>query len=202
MTDLFLRKLEITQDVNPLKAGLTLEFKKPILFLVGDNGVGKSTILECLADYYNHVDDTYMKRTGMKNNIKLDVDEGISASYIDFHSGDRKYAGTFGEDYGLQISQMKASSGQCTLALFNAKKLDKINGGLVIFDEPCRGLSIKNQYKICNLIYNMNYLKKSQVIVVTHSDIILKTFKDIAQYYLVSEGKDVTYDEYIELQKI
>ncbi len=198
---LYLKKVEFIADANPIKKGLEIEFGSPITFLVGDNGVGKSTIMECIADNFGYKDDTYLKRRDMKDNVKLTVvPEKFKHKYVDFHSGDKKFASTFGEDIILQMAMQKASAGQCSIAMLNTNGLAKFDDGLVLIDEPCRGLSIKNQRAISYMIIELGLLRRCQIIVVTHSDLILNKLSGIAQYYNVGTGKDTTYEEFMKTQ--
>jgi len=194
---IFLNKIEIIKDVNPLKKGLTIDIKRPILFLVGDNGAGKSTIMECLADTFGFQDDTYMKRQSMKKNIQL-TGKKCKVNYIDFHGGDKKFASAFGSNMELQLRQMKASAGESTIV--QMLQMAKFTDGLLILDEPCRGLSIKNQIQIGRIIEKKFFIDGCQVICTTHSDIILKKFRNIAQYFEVKAGTDTTYKEYVKEQ--
>lgn len=194
-----IKSIEIVKDIHPLKKGMRVEFKKSICFLVGDNGVGKSTIMDCLADLYKFKDDTYLKRRKMKENIKLEVAEGdFKVDYMDFHASDKRFAASFGEDIGLQMSHMRASSGQVTVSLLNKilKRAKDFKKGVIILDEPCRGMSIRNQLMVCNLIKGLVEKVACQVIITSHSLLILTEFAGIAQYYDVGKGCDVTFEEY------
>ena len=194
-----IKSLEIVKDINPLKKGMRVDFKKSICFLVGDNGVGKSTIMDCLADNYGFKDDTYLKRGEMKGNIKLEtVDKEFKVDYMDFHASDKRFAGAFGDDISLQIGHMRASSGQVTISLLNKmiKRFEKFKNGVIILDEPCRGMSIKNQIMVANIIKKYVENAGCQVIVTSHSVLILTEFASLAQYYDVGKGCDVTFEEY------
>jgi predicted ATPase len=199
-----IKSLEVMKAVNPLKPGLHIEFKKSICFLVGDNGVGKSTIMDCLADTYKFKDDTYLKRSKMKENIRIETEGEFPVDYMDFHASDKRFSGSFGEDIMLQMGQMRASSGQVTISLLNKilKRVKKTENGVIIFDEPCRGMSIRNQLMICNLMKGIVEKMNCQLIVTTHSIIILGKFEGKAQYFDVGKGKDVTYEEFYKSQCI
>lgn len=147
--NLYIKSVEVISDIFPLKAGVKLNFNKKLTIIVGDNGVGKSTLLECIRDHYGYVDDTYLRRQNMKKHIKLDtIPDKFNFTYIDFHGDDKKFAGSFGNNISLQLQHMKASSGQVSISLLNSTfaNIDKVRNGVVILDEPCRGQSIKNKW--------------------------------------------------------
>lgn len=75
--------------------------------------------------------------------------------------------------------------------------IEKVKDGVVIFDEPCRGQSIKNKWKVVNLISGSSKRMNCQVILTTHSDTILKAFKDTAQYFDIVAGQDTTYVDFM-----
>ena len=91
---ILIKSVEIISDIQPLKIGTKVEFTKPICFIVGDNGVGKSTLLDCIADEFGVKDTTFLKRSKMKSHIKIEkVDTKFPFKFIDFHGDDRKFSG-------------------------------------------------------------------------------------------------------------
>lgn len=99
----------------------------------------------------------------------------------------------------LQIQQMKASSGQVSIALLNNafRDINKVRNGLVILDEPCRGQSIKNKSNVVRIIDGLVSRFGCQVILTTHSDTILKAFRDEAQYFDIQSNSDTSYEMFM-----
>lgn len=199
MDNIYIKSVEVTSDVFPLKSGVKVTFDKSICFIVGDNGVGKSTLLECIRDEFGYVDDTYLRRRDMKKHIIIEKEGTFPFKYVDFHGDDKKFAGAFGNDIALQVQQMKLSSGQVSISLLNSAlgNIEKVRNGVVILDEPCRGQSIKNKMRLVGLISALESKLNCQVIVTTHSDTLLKAFKDRAQYFDIASNSNTTYRDFI-----
>lgn len=199
MDNIYIKSVEVISDVLPLKKGIKVNFDKPICFIVGDNGVGKSTLLECIRDEFGYVDDTYLRRKGMKKHITMEKEGTFPFKYVDFHGDDRKFAGSFGDNISLQIHQMKLSSGQVSISLLNNAlgDIEKIKNGVVILDEPCRGQSIRNKMRLIGLISGIESKLNCQVIVTTHSDTLLRAFKDRAQYFDIASNSNTTYKDFM-----
>lgn len=199
MDNIYIKSVEVISDVLPLKKGIKVNFDKPICFIVGDNGVGKSTLLECIRDEFGYVDDTYLRRQGMKKHITMEKEGTFPFQYVDFHGDDRKFAGSFGDNISLQIQQMKLSSGQVSISLLNNAlgNIEKIKNGVVILDEPCRGQSTKNKMRLIGLISGIESKLNCQVIVTTHSDTLLRAFKDRAQYFDIASNSNTTYKDFM-----
>jgi predicted ATPase len=200
MAEILIKRIEVVEEMKPLKPGLTIDIKESILILVGDNGVGKSTITDGLASMYGKKDDTYLKRNEYRFlNIETTRPD-FKTKFIDFHGDDRKFAGSFGGDVSLQMFHMKASSGQVSLSLLSSAGLKEFKDGLLVLDEPDRGLSLRNQLGMVEILLMLPLIKNVQIIMTCHSDIILKGLSKFAQFYDVGKMKDVTYQEYFNSQ--
>jgi len=87
----------------------------------------------------------------------------------DFHLDDLTNAGYFDHqrDIAVQVSLSRLSAGQGTL-LQIPDRLKAASSALLLLDEPGKGLSIRNQHNLRNMILNL-YQKDNQLIVATHS---------------------------------
>lgn len=186
-----------------LKAGNSLKFKKNVTFFVGENGIGKSTILEAIAVNYGfnaeggsknfsfstrHTD--YELADCFKIARKAYPKDGFflrAESFYNVASNIEEMGVTgYGED-----SLHEQSHGESFLSLFLHRFWGK---GLYILDEPEAALSPMRQM---TLISRMHELvdDNSQFIISTHSPILL-AYPNAIIYELSSLGvKEVTYEE-------
>lgn len=177
--DLPLSKITFTRDCRCFKAGYELEFTAPVTLLVGEIGTGKSTILDVLRYHYGIKDDSYLKgdsRGDFKNAISVEgegIDKG-KVKYFDFHSGDRKFAASFGEGGTMsgQLVAMHASSGQGLAYQFKESGMLAAQQSLLLLDEIGRGASPHVQEKYRQTLVRL-VLGGNQIIASTHSERIM-----------------------------
>lgn len=189
----------------PAISDLNLKIKKHVTFLVGENGSGKSTILEALADRigFNAMGGTKHHRfieeyeTELANHLllqrnpRLPVGQGFFfraesffnlSQYIDEH-GNPQYWG--GKDL------LKQSHGESFLSAFN----HQFREGLFLLDEPEAALSPQRQLSLLTIMNGMEKEGKSQLIIATHSPILL-AYPDADIFLLDENGiSQVKYEE-------
>ena len=176
--------------VRHLIEGNTLEFDRPVTFLVGENGTGKSTLLEAIA-----VACGFNPEGGSRNfNFSTRTTHSILGEYlsparkrypkdgfflraesfynvatnIDEMDETPAYSPRLIDSYG-GVSLHKQSHGESFLALVQ----NRFGGeGLYLLDEPEAALSPS---RLLTLLAEMNELVKenSQFIVATHSPILM-----------------------------
>ena len=166
--------------------GDEIEINKPLLILVGLNGCGKSTVLDCIREEFGIKDDTYIKGTFPKGTFTLKKSTTpFETKYHDFHGGDKKFSGTFGDDIQGQLAAMKASSGIGNLLQFNNTNIKASRNSLILLDEPDRGMAIKIQRQFGLMLTEMSMIRGNQIIVSTHSEQIMDMGELFGQIYSV-----------------
>ena len=162
---------------------LNLSLSKHITFLVGENGSGKSTILEALADkigfntmggtknhsFQEDYNTDLARYLILHKNPRLPIGQGFFfraesffnlSQYIDEH-GNPNYWG------GREL--LKQSHGESFLSAFN----NQFREGLFLLDEPEAALSPQRQLSLLAILHEMEKERKSQFIIATHSPILL-----------------------------
>ena len=169
-------------NIKALRNLTELEFTNPITFIVGENGMGKSTLVEAIAiqagfnpeggsrnfnfetmsSHSSLFDDLKITRTTSRNNdgffLRAESFYNV-ASAIDNYGVQEYYGG----------SLRHCSHGESFMALLHTRLKGK---GLYIFDEPESALSLSRQM---NMMVRMKELlnQDSQFIIATHSPILL-----------------------------
>lgn len=199
----YLRDLPIVRHLYET-GGLT--FEQPVTFLVGENGTGKSTLLEGMAvalgfnpeggtrnfrfstrdthagldRYLNIIRGAYQPRDGFF--LRAEGFYNV-ASYIDDMADDpRAGREAFMNLYGGK-SLHDQSHGESFLALV----LNRFRGkGLYVLDEPEAALSPTRQMALLRALHDLTK-DGAQFIIATHSP-ILTAFPDAAIYELDADG--------------
>lgn len=168
--------------VQHLCNGGSLSFEKPVTFFVGENGTGKSTLIEAIAvamgfnaeggsrDFFFTTQRTHSelcdyltisKSVMPKDGFFLRAESFYNtASYLDTNSNMRRYGG---------VSFHAQSHGESFLSL----AINRFEGkGLYILDEPESALSPQ---RLMSLLVLIDELVKndSQFIIATHSPILM-----------------------------
>jgi predicted ATPase len=166
-----------------LRDGFELELTTPVTFLVGENGTGKSTILEALAWSAG-----FGAQGGSRDHRVAESTEGHALGRALLLSWrQRSTAGFFlraetfynftnylesvGSDfnaYGGESFNTK-SHGEAFLALFE----HRFDHGLFILDEPEAALSPQRQLAFLRILHSLSSSLKAQFIIATHSPLLI-----------------------------
>ena len=174
--------LKLFNDVD------TLAFRASITFFVGENGTGKSTLLEAISHACGFHIWRGIKRTRYEvNPYEDELYRYITLQWVNgrvpgsFFASDifRNFAKNLDEwsalDPGMLSyfggkSLMSQSHGQSLMSLFRARYRIK---GLYLLDEPETALSPKSQLEFLKVLTGMGRQGHAQFIVATHSPILL-----------------------------
>ena len=193
---MFLRKLNLISEritnnkiypfsIPALKGLQTIEFRSSVTFFVGENGTGKSTLMEAIAfkcDFNtaggsrNNFYEMQSSETALGDFIRLSWAPKISngfflraeslynfASHIDSLGPDAYKA------YGGK-SLHSQSHGESFLSIFSNRFGKR---GIYLLDEPEAALSPVRQLSLLSIIRDLEREGQSQFIIATHSPIIL-----------------------------
>nr|WP_323985041.1 AAA family ATPase [Fusibacter ferrireducens] len=190
----------------------SLEFHPNVTFLVGENGSGKSTILEAIAVAFGYNPEggtkhfnfaTENSHSNLFDEIKLvkgirSPKDGFFlraesfynvASYID--ELDRDFGGgpKLIQSYGGK-SLHQLSHGESFLTLF----MNRLGGkGLYILDEPEAALSPNRQMALLSRMHDL-VLENSQFIIATHSPILM-AYPNAKIYCIDQDYACIKYEE-------
>jgi predicted ATPase len=165
-----------------------LSFDSPVVFFIGENGTGKSTLLEAIADKCGIYSwQGFEQRRYNKSPYERDFHKVISVSWTNgkvpgslFSSRVfRNFAKVLDEwassdpkilDYFGGKSLMSQSHGQSLMSFFSSRFKIK---GLYLLDEPETALSPKSQIGLLRILHAMGAAGHAQFIIATHSPMLL-----------------------------
>jgi predicted ATPase len=175
------------------KGRLSLEFERPITLFVGENGTGKSTLLEAIAAQIgfnigggsrDHAYGGTPAEPGLAGAMRLSwlpkVTNGFFlrgesyfnfATYIDEIRRDPRWTQAIAASYGERELHGQ-SHGQSLLALFG-KRFGTFGRVIYLLDEPETALSPSRQLAFLKLLRRWERSGRAQFIIASHAPIIL-----------------------------
>jgi predicted ATPase len=165
-----------------------ISLHSPVTFFIGENGTGKSTLLEAIAHKCGIYIWRGMERKRFEANpyeealhrfIAVEWTDGVVPGSF-FSSGIfRNFAQSLDEwaaasakilDYFGGKSLLTQSHGQSLMSFFKARYRIK---GLYLLDEPETALSPRTQLELLTLLRDMSKAGHAQFIIATHSPILM-----------------------------
>lgn len=135
--------------------------KGKVNLIVGDNGIGKTTLIEALMNLTTRYDGEILI-----NGKAIDRTSGVLFDDLVYIPSNPIIS-----EYGVLKDKIKGSSGQRKLS--QLKHAIKTNKSLYIFDEPTNFLDREVKSKVLDLIMDLNR-KGKLVIVISHDEIFMK----------------------------
>jgi predicted ATPase len=188
----------------------SFEFDAPVTFFVGENGTGKSTLIEaishrCGIHIWRSLDRTPLVanryRETLHRFMRIEWTDGpvpgsffASDMFRDFAQILDEWAST---DPGILkyfggSSLMTLSHGQSLMSFFRSRYRIK---GLYLLDEPETALSPSTQIELVRLLNEMSRAGHAQFIIATHSPILLACPEAKILSFDSIPVREVAYDE-------
>ncbi len=192
-------------DLAFLKQLNEVTFATAVTFIVGENGVGKSTLIETIAQLMdlnleggsrNNQFSSYGENQLLADNCRLIRYPNYPKDAYFYRAETYYNLMTNLDDLGISAELFAKNShhysrGQSFKELVSQRFFGK---GLYIMDEPETGLSISSQFELLVMMGDL-VKRESQFIVATHSPALLM-FPGATIFELSTEGlKEVTYQE-------
>lgn len=159
-----------------------VRFEKPVTFIVGENGSGKSTIIEAIAESVglsaeggtrNMVYETVDSTSELCNYITL-IKSGAKPKWKYFLRAESFY--TMANAYeGYREPYERGIHAQSHGEAFNSLFDGFSENGLYLMDEPESALSPRNQMRLLSIMHRLAQ-SGAQFIIVTHSPILLSYY--------------------------
>lgn len=190
-------------NIESIKNFKEINFDKPVTFLVGDNGIGKSTFIEALAvalglpsegGTQNFRYETRNTTSELANYIRIDKYRNPATKFFLRAESFYNFASEV-DDLGIEVSRHYGGSlhicshGESFLKLLQYRFSDN---GLYILDEPEAALSPQNQLSLLCLINDL-VKNGSQFIIATHSPILI-SYREGKILDLNQNFKEVKYE--------
>ncbi len=200
-------KEEYPYTIKAIRKLGELKFSRPVTFFVGDNGTGKSTLLEAIAISFGFNPEggskflnmsTYNSHSNLSENIV--INKGFKLAKDGFFLRSESFYNVATEVDVLDsdpfttsllplyggVSLHKQSHGESFLSLIN----NRFSGfGLYILDEPEAALSPIAQLSLLKRIQELVENSNSQFIIATHSPILIN-YPNADIYQFSEEGID------------
>jgi predicted ATPase len=180
----------------PFVRDLDISFKRPVTFFVGENGTGKSTLVEAIADLcrlplsgggrnelgeYTERGSVSVLSSLLRPSFRKSPDDAYFfraefqasfASLLDTRQNDPDFEADPYRLFGGK-SLHQQSHGEAYLAILK----NRLRRGLYLLDEPESALSPQRQLALLSLIYERATSGHAQFIIATHSPILM-TYPD------------------------
>ena len=192
-----IKSIQFKKDFRSFKKGDKFEFKPGVNLLVGDQGAGKSTLIELMRSHlepkkdFRESDSTWRAKSIMAHEkiedlVSIETQKGKKVFAFDFErESARDMSGLHYDMIEVQLVAMKSSHGQGNLAslgsMLEKMSKDKDAVDIILLDEPDAALSPRNCYGMVGILHSMATKWNKQVIVSAHNPIVIRGVHPLIQ---------------------
>ena len=185
-------------------------FHAPVTFFVGENGTGKSTLLEAICRKCGIHIWRSPESTRFENNPYEEIlYQFITVKWTDGIVSGSFFASEISQEFARYLDEwakkdpgmlnyfggkslMTQSHGQSLMSFFKARYQIK---GLYLLDEPETALSPRSQLELVKLIKDMSEAGHAQFIIATHSPILMACPGAMLYNFSDIPVKEIQYEE-------
>ncbi len=157
--------------------------------LVGDQGVGKSTLIGAITDGSRQVND----------NVTIVCNENVHLRGFDFEKDNPRLSALGGRRgtmrYGDQINMMCSSHGESQRSILES--IQSSERDIICLDEPDSSLSMRSCYNLCKL-FDKVVAQGCQIIASIHNPILITHAKEVLS---LEHRRWMSSEEFIELMQ-
>jgi predicted ATPase len=195
---MYLKSIEFKEKYRCFDKGDRFNFKS-ITLLVGNQGCGKSSILDLLAR-----NDTKTLNVSLSEETKK---KGVDTFYFDTEKMNPRitnpisYSNIDGTSKGIGVGHALnarfVSHGE-TLVVFTVDALKTAKDCIVFLDEPESALSLRNQFRLTEEVFAASN-RNCQLIIATHCFVLIDAMEQVLS---LEHRSWLTAKRFIETQKI
>jgi predicted ATPase len=175
-------------NVPPIQRTRALRFKRPVAFFLGENGSGKSTLLEAIARRCGlHVWDRPRRHLSHNNPFETRLKDFVTTTWTNgsvpgslFRAETFRDLSDFFDDVALcDPGRLEYHGGRILNTLSHGEGIlsylsHRLRAkGIYFLDEPEAALSPTSQIEFLNLLRQIEAAGQAQLIIATHSPILL-----------------------------
>lgn len=199
MTTAHLRSATFLKNYRCFKEGARLDFRAGINLLVGDQGCGKSSLLQMLAALGGLGSERHL-RDEMQKTATVEVSP-VRAGYFDFEKHNPRIQAALGMGHGYddmtQLSSMFCSHGEFSRS-YVAGAVRVQGPALLFWDEPEGGLSLRSVLALASGLLS-SAERGVQWVVATHHPVLIEAVGEVLS---LEHGRWMPAAEFMESQKV
>ena len=187
-----------------------IRFERPVTFFVGENGTGKSTLLEAIARRCNiHIWENAGGRSPVRNPYEKRLPAYVTADWARGPVPGSFFGSAVFRDFARMLDQWAVtepaqldlfggvsltaqSHGQSIMSFFRSRYRLK---GLYLMDEPETALSPRTQLELLALLSKMSRQGHAQFIIASHSPILMACPDAVLYSFDQSPIRTVAYED-------